>query len=69
MKNKLNLKVKNFNSCAHSPSIFFITNGAFGPCNDRGDTSGSDSFTSKLVEAAIPLHHNKTSLSAIDSQK
>ena len=52
-----------------SPNNFTIMSRDFGPCNCRGEASGSKILTSKSVFTATPWAHNKMSLSAKEIQK
>ena len=52
-----------------SPNNLTMISCEVGPCNCKGETSGSDTLTSKPELTATPCAHNKTSLSAKDNQK
>ena len=52
-----------------SPNSLIIISPDVGPCNCNGETSGSVILTFNPEFTATPWAHNRTSLSARDSQK
>ena len=64
------VKSKYFNLFTTSaPYKSHIKSFDFGPCNARGETSGSNTFTSKFRPIAMPFAHKTASESAIENQK